>query len=84
MGTFQRMYSTHSTQHSASLTTVERAQPLLPQFRTSTKNRSPPMFSTELIIRKYSGTFAVAQRTHGGGKEVIEKVKIRPANTMRR
>ena len=29
-------------------------QPLLPQFRTSTKNRSPPMFSTELIIRKYS------------------------------
>ena len=54
MGTFQRMYSTHSTQHSASLITVERAQPLLPQSRTSTKNRSPPMFSTELIIRKYS------------------------------
>ena len=44
---------TQSRQHIASLSTVERAQPSEPQDSTLTKNRSPPMFSTELTIRKY-------------------------------
>ena len=48
------MYTTHSRQQAASLSTVERAQPSLPQPSASTKNRSPPMFSTALIIKKYS------------------------------
>ena len=47
------MYRAQSRQHMPSLSTVERAQPSLPQSRASTKNRSPPMFSTALIIRKY-------------------------------
>jgi hypothetical protein len=42
-------------QHSASLKTVDNAQPTLPILSTITKNKSPNIFKTELIIKKYSG-----------------------------
>ena len=51
-GTRALMYAAQHRQHSASLTTVERAAPSTPQPMTATQNRSPKMFSTALSIRK--------------------------------
>ena len=51
-GTLTLMYAAQHRQHSASLTTVDRAAPSTPQPMAATQNRSPNTLSRALSIKK--------------------------------
>ena len=71
-------------QHSASLITVETAQPLLPAFSTMIKNKSPKTLRIALMIKKYSGELLSPRALNVLEKKLYKNVNISPTNMMRR
>ena len=63
---------------------METAQPLLPALSTTTKNRSPKIFNTALMIRKYSGELLSPSALNVLEKKLYKNVNTRPINIILR
>ena len=60
------------------------AHPLLPAFSTMTKNRSPNIFRTALIIKKYKGDALSPKALKVLEKKLYKKVNISPRKIIRK